>query len=279
MVYDIIYTYNFEEEIFLQILAIGDIVGRPGRKILRNMLAGIRRELNVDICIANAENAATGNGLTSKVMRELYSYGIDILTLGNHTWSKKEIFDFLDNEDSIVRPSNYSDDMPGKGSTIFYRGSIKIGIINACGRTFYENSKYELSCPFISVEKEIEKIKEYTNIILVDFHAEATSEKIAMGWFLDGRVSTVFGTHTHVQTADERILPNGTGYITDIGMTGPYDSVLGIEKELIIKRFITDEPVKFVIAEGTMQINGILLNIDDNSGKCVEIKRIMYMMK
>lgn len=258
----------------MNILAIGDVVGRPGRKILQVLLPKIKKEYNIDVCIANGENSATGNGITSKVMKELYSYGIDIITLGNHTYAKKEINDFIDKEDSMIRPANFPKDYAGKGSTVFYKGGIKVGIINLCGRVYFDRPEIKLECPFVTADEEIEKLKEYTNVILVDIHAEATSEKLAMGWYLDGRVSTVFGTHTHVQTADERILPNGTGIITDLGMTGPYNSVLGIETEVVINRFLGREPSKFKISEGDMQLNAVLFEIDNASGKCVRVERI-----
>lgn len=259
----------------MKVLAVGDIVSRPGRKILKELLPRIKREHNIDFCIANGENAATGNGITSKITNEIYSYGVDVITLGNHTWSKKEISDFIDNDDCMVRPANFDEKLPGKGSTIFYKGSTKLGVINACGKIYLG----EHACPFKAVDKEIEKLKEQTNIIIIDFHAEVTSEKIAMGWYVDGRVSAMFGTHTHVQTADERILPNGTGYITDVGMTGPYDGILGIDKDIIINRFIGEDYGKFKIAEGEMQLNGIVFEIDDKSGKTTSIERVRYYLK
>ena len=261
------------------ILAIGDVVGRPGRKILKEMLPKIKRDNNIDICIVNGENSATGNGITSKITKELFSYGVDIITLGNHAYAKKEINEYIDNEDSLIRPANFPSDYPGKGSTIFYKGNIKVGVINLCGKVYFDRPEITLDCPFSIAEKEIEKLKEYTNVILVDIHAEATSEKLALGWYLDGKVSAVFGTHTHVQTADERILPNGTGIITDIGMTGPYNSVLGIETQMVINRFLNIEPAKFVISQGDMQLNGVMFEIDKVSGKCTKIERIRYFMK
>lgn len=266
---------NFNGGNTLRILAVGDVVGRPGRRILREMLSNIKREFKIDVCIANGENAATGNGITAKVARELYSYGVDIITLGNHTWSNNAVHDFIDQDECIIRPANFEPNLPGRGSTIFYKGSSKIGIINLCGRIYLDTVK----CPFKTALMEIEKLKSNTNIIFVDFHAEATSEKIAMGWYLDGKVSAVFGTHTHVQTADERILPNGTGFITDIGMTGPYNSVLGIDKDVIIRRFTTDEHAKFAIPEGDMQLNGAWFEIDNKTGKCINIERIRYYLK
>lgn len=259
----------------MRILSVGDVVGRPGRRILREMLSNIKRELKIDVCIVNGENAATGNGITAKVARELYSYGADLITLGNHTWSNNAVHDFIDDDECIVRPANFESNLPGKGSTIFYKSSSKIGVINLCGRVYLDS----VQCPFETALNEIEKLKDYTNIIIVDFHAEATSEKIAMGWYLDGKVSTVFGTHTHVQTADERILPNGTGFITDLGMTGPYNSVIGIDKDVIIKRFTTSETAKFSIPEGDMQLNGAYFDIDEKSGKCINVERVRYFLK
>lgn len=262
----------------MRILAIGDIVSRPGRKILKQFLPRIKRELQIDICIANGENAATGNGITHKITKELYSYGVDAITMGNHTFAKKQVNEFIDSEECMVRPANYPSELPGKGSIMIYKGNMKVGIINLCGRIYLE-SKIEVACPFTVADEEIQKLKKYTNVIVVDFHAEATSEKVAMGWYLDGRVSAVFGTHTHVQTADERILPNGTGYITDIGMTGPYNSVLGIDKDVVIEKFITSNSAKFNIGDGDMQLNGIYLEIDENNGKCTKIDRVRRYLK
>jgi metallophosphoesterase (TIGR00282 family) len=268
--------WNIGGKIVLRILAVGDIVGRPGRKILSEMLPRIKREHKIDFCIANGENAATGNGITSKITKDLYNYGVDAITLGNHTWAKKEIYNFIDDDEFIVRPANFSDKFPGRGSTIVYKGSSRIGIVNICGRVYIEN---ELDCPFKAVDKELEELKKETDLIIVDFHAETTSEKIAMGWYLDGRVSVMFGTHNHVQTADERILPNGTGFITDIGMTGPYNSVLGIDKDVIIKRFTSEETTKFRIADGDIQFNGAVFDIDEASCKCTAIEKVKYVMK
>lgn len=254
----------------MKILIIGDIVGRTGRHALKDNLMELIKEYNINFVIANAENAAGGNGLTRKIADELFEMGISAITMGNHVWDQKDIFNFINDEKRIVRPANYLNGTPGKGVSLLSLGKYKIGIINIQGTVFMPCNNN----PFIVVDYEVNKLREYTNIIIVDFHAEATSEKIAMGYFLNGRVSCVYGTHTHVQTADERILSDGTGYITDVGMTGPYDSVLGVDKEKIIKKFTTSVPVKFEVAKGSAQINAIVININNTDGKCNEILRI-----
>ncbi|MCR1898087.1 TIGR00282 family metallophosphoesterase [Irregularibacter muris] len=253
----------------MKFLIIGDIVGRPGRHVLRDYLPSIIRDNDIEFVIANGENASGGNGLTYKNSQELLSYGIDILTMGNHVWDKREIFDYIDEEDRLVRPSNYPSPCPGKGYTIIDKKGINIAIMNLSGRVFLP----PLDCPFGTFEKDYMQIKEKADIIILDFHAEATAEKVAMGWFTDGRASLVFGTHTHVQTADEKILTQGTGYITDIGMTGPSNSVLGVDKDIIIKKFMTQRPIRFELAEGPVQINAIIAEIDETNGKCTSIKR------
>lgn len=252
------------------LLAIGDIVGNPGRKIVKELLPKFRKDYGADLVIANGENAAGGFGITYTVAQELYSYGIDVITMGNHVWSKKEIMSFIDEDKRIIRPANLPDKLPGKGSTIIELFNYKVGIINLLGRVYMEPA----DSPFNSALKEIEILKEKAEIIIVDFHAEATSEKLAMAWFLDGKANIVFGTHTHVQTADERILPNGTGYITDLGMTGPYNSIIGVEKDIIIKKFVTQIPDKFEVAKGEAQFNAVVFNIDDKTRKVSSIERI-----
>ncbi|MGB9840747.1 TIGR00282 family metallophosphoesterase [Thermovenabulum sp.] len=255
----------------MKILFIGDIVGRPGRNILKENLKNIIEEYTVDFVIANGENAAGGNGITKKVADELFEIGINFLTMGNHVWDNKDIFTFIDNEERIIRPLNYPPGTPGKGSKIIeIKNDLKIGIINISGRTYMQN----LDCPFRTCIEEIEKITSITNIIIVDFHAEATSEKQAMGWYLDGKVSAVIGTHTHVQTADERILPRGTAYITDVGMTGAYNSILGVEVEGVIKKFITQLPARFDVAKGIAQLNSVLIEIEENTGRATSINRV-----
>lgn len=245
-------------------------MGRPGRNVVKKHLKEIIERFCIDITIANGENAAGGNGLTKKVAEELYSSGIDFLTMGNHVWDKKEIVDFIDSDSRIVRPANYPAECPGKGSMVINKNDISLGVINVSGRIFLD----PLNCPFMSVETEISKIKDKTNCILVDFHAEATSEKVAMGWFLAGKVSAVVGTHTHIQTADECILPGSTAYITDVGMTGPYNSVLGVETDIILKKFLTQMPVRFEVAKGPAQINAVVIEIDDKLGKAKNICRL-----
>nr|WP_245523171.1 TIGR00282 family metallophosphoesterase [Thermosediminibacter oceani] len=252
-------------------MLIGDIVGRPGRSIIRETLPDLRKSLNIDFVIANAENAAGGNGITKKIAEELFACGIDFLTMGNHVWDNKDVFNFIEEELRMVRPANYPPGTPGRGSQVVdIDEGLRIGILNISGRVFMPS----LDCPFRAADRELEKLKKVTNIIVVDFHAEATSEKQAMGWYLDGRVSLVAGTHTHVQTADERILPEGTAYITDVGMTGAYDSILGIEREPVIRKFLTQMPSKFEVAKGISQLNAIVVEIDNTSGLARKIQRI-----
>ncbi|ADQ07456.1 metallophosphoesterase [Caldicellulosiruptor hydrothermalis 108] len=258
----------------MRFLAIGDVVGRPGRNILKSTLSKLKENYKIDVVIANCENAAGGNGLTKKVADELFSIGIDVMTMGNHVWANKEIFSFIENETRIIRPANYPEGTtPGRGYNVFEKNNVKFTVINLCGRVFMEN----LDCPFRKIDEILKKIE--CPIIIVDFHAEATSEKIALGFYVDGRVSCVYGTHTHVQTADEKILPNGTAYITDIGMTGPYDSVLGVDKDIVIQKFTTLLPVRFEVAKGKAQFNGIVFEVDNNSGKAVSIERINFTLE
>ena len=259
----------------LRILMIGDIVGRPGRTIIREKLLHIKNKYEADFVIANGENAAGGNGITEKIAQELFISGIDFLTMGNHIWDNKDVFNFIETENRMIRPANYPSTAPGKGYQIVQTGKGLIGILNISGRTFMP----PLDCPFRTADEIIQKISRVTNIIIVDFHAEATSEKIAMGWYLDGKVTLVAGTHTHVQTADEKILPNGTAYITDIGMTGPVDSVLGINKESVINKFITQLPVRFEVAKGPAELNGILVEVNELTGKAIAISRIRETME
>jgi len=254
---------------------IGDIVGRPGRTIIREKLLNIKNKYEADFVIANGENAAGGNGITEKIAQELFISGIDFLTMGNHIWDNKDVFNFIETENRMIRPANYPSTAPGKGYQIVQTDKGLIGILNISGRTFMP----PLDCPFRTADEIIQKISRVTNIIIVDFHAEATSEKIAMGWYLDGKVTLVAGTHTHVQTADEKILPNGTAYITDIGMTGPVDSVLGIDKESVINKFITQLPVRFEVAKGPAELNGILVEVNELTGKAIAISRIRETME
>lgn len=258
----------------MKILFIGDIVGNPGRKAVKEMIPLIKKENNIDFCIANGENAAGGTGITYVVAQELYKSGVDAITMGNHTWSKKEILNFIDSDSNIVRPANYPSELPGKGSTIIGNKGIKIGVLNLLGRVYMDS----VDCPFKAAERELVILKSSVKVILVDMHAEATSEKAAMAWYLDGRVSCVLGTHTHVQTSDERILPFGTGFITDVGMTGPHEGIIGVEKELVINKFITHMPVKFEVAKGLVQFNAVVLEVDEKNGKTINIERISKLV-
>ncbi|NLN06627.1 MAG: TIGR00282 family metallophosphoesterase [Firmicutes bacterium] len=255
----------------MRILMIGDVVGRPGRHCLRDMLPQIKKNYQIDFTVANGENLAGGTGFNEKTAAEVFAYGVDVLTMGNHVWDKKEALEYIVQEPRIIRPINYPPETPGRGFGIFNTPVGRIGIVNACGRIFMK----PLECPFRTVAAAVEEIKKETNLILVDFHAEATSEKIAMGCFLDGRVSAVVGTHTHVQTADERILAGGTAYITDVGMTGPRESVLGIAPEVVVRRFLTQMPQRFTVATGLVQFNAVCLEVDRTTGLAKNIIRII----
>lgn len=255
----------------MKILCIGDIVSRIGRDMLFKYVEDLKYKKNIDIIIANGENATHGRGMAKDAYNELIRAGVDVITMGNHTWDAKEVVDIMRNEGNVIRPANFSKDCPGEGSIIFTaKNGKKIGVINLIGRTYLEPS----DSPFDAAINEINRISKSTNIIFVDFHAEATSEKLAMGFFLDGKVSAVFGTHTHVQTADDMILPNGTGYISDLGMTGPQISILGREQSGIVKRFLTGMPQKFEIASGKGQFCGCIFDIDEETGKCTDIERL-----
>lgn len=259
----------------MRVLFIGDIVGKPGREAVRTFLKGLQEEYRIDVTIANAENAAGGNGLTKDVAHELFDVGIQFLTMGNHVWDQRAIMDFIDQEMRLIRPANYPLGAPGKGYGYIRIGGKKVGVLNLSGRVFLP----ALDDPFSGAIRWINQIAQETPIIIVDFHAEATSEKMALGWFLDGKVSAVLGTHTHVQTADARLLGQGTAYITDVGMTGPRDSVLGVKKEVIINRFLTQLPAKFELAAGPLQLNAVILDIDEQTGKTRDIQAIQRATK
>jgi len=255
----------------LKVLLIGDITGSPGRNILGEKLHALQKKESIDFTIANAENAAGGSGITPAIANELFSYNIDVLTSGDHIWRKKEIVEFIARENRVLRPANYPDDAPGQGFCIYEsRSGEKIGVVNLLGRVFMQ----PIDCPFRKVAECIEQISSITKTIFVDMHAEATSEKVALGWYLDGKVSCIYGTHTHVQTADEKILPHNTAYITDIGMTGPFDSVIGRNKEQILERFITQMPTRFEMADKDVRINGAIVDVDTDTGHATSIKRI-----
>lgn len=255
----------------MRLLMIGDVVGKPGRRAVRQNLPELISQMTVDIVVANGENAAGGNGITREVAQELFASGVDVITMGNHTWNQKEIYTYIGREGRIIRPANYPPGAPGAGVGVFRaKNGTELGVINLLGRVFMQ----ELDCPFRKADQMVSLLSERVGIILVDFHAEASSEKVAMGWYLDGRAAVVCGTHTHVQTADERVLPGGTAYITDVGMTGPRDSVIGVKKELIIDRFVTAMPRRFEVADGIYQFNAVLVEIDETSHRAVSIQRI-----
>ena len=256
----------------MNILVLGDVVNSEGCCFLKKKLPTFKKLKEIDFCIANGENSADGNGITPESAEQLFSSGVDFITTGNHIYRRKEIFDFLDINEFITRPCNYHKSNPGVGSKVVDCGFYSIGIINVMGTMYMEC----LENPFHAVETEIEKLKGKTNIILVDFHAEATSEKKAMGYFLDGKVSAVFGTHTHVLTADNTVLKNGTGYITDIGMCGVKESVLGVNKDIIIDKFRFNMPKRFDKAQGSSMINGCVFTIDKTSGKCTGTELVNF---
>lgn len=254
----------------MRILAIGDLIGNAGIKKLRNNLEYIKEKENIDFVIVNGENSAEGMGITEQNFKDITSLGIDVITMGNHTWGKKDIFKFID-DSRIIRPANYPEGVVGKGYNIYNCKNKKIAVMNLIGRV---DMNVLSENPFLKAKNIIDEIQDKSDIIIVDFHAEATAEKIALGYFLDGKVTAIFGTHTHVQTADEKILPNGTGYITDIGMTGPEQSVIGMSIESSIKRFTTTLPERYKIAEGNCTLNGVIFEINDKSNKVSSIKRI-----
>ena len=254
----------------MKILAVGDLIGSAGIKELKNVLPEIREKENIDFVIVNGENSAEGMGITQKNFDDIMELNVDVVTMGNHTWGKKDIFKFI-NHPKLIRPANYPKGVVGKGYGIYNCKDKKIAVINLIGRVdinvLSEN-------PFILAKEIVENLEKFVDIIIVDFHAEATAEKIALGHFLDGKVTAIFGTHTHVQTADDKILPKGTGYITDIGMTGPENSVIGMDIDVSIKRFETTLPERYKIAEGKCIFNGVIFDIDDISNKVINIKRI-----
>ena len=255
----------------VKILFIGDIVGEPGRRAVEKLLPKIKKREGVEFVVANAENVAGGSGVTPALADELFDHGVDVLTSGDHIWKRKEIIEKLDSDRRLLRPANYPAGVPGFGATVVASESgIEVGVVNLLGRVFMQ----PVECPFRVVKEEIGRMKSKTRIIIVDIHAEATSEKIALGWYLDGLVSAIVGTHTHVQTADEKILPGGTAFIADAGMTGPFDGVIGRKKEQILTRFITALPTRFEMAEGDIQLHGAVIDIDDKTGKADSIKRI-----
>ena len=259
----------------MRILFIGDIVGSPGRRIVRERLADILAQRQIDLCIANGENSAAGFGITPRIAEELFGLGIEVLTGGNHSWDRREIMEFMPHEPRLLRPANFP---PGTAGSGLFVGTAKNGVgyavMNLQGRTFMT----PLDDPFRTAEAELAKVPASVKVIFVDMHAEATSEKLAMGWNLNGKVSAVVGTHTHVQTADNRILPGGTAYITDVGMTGPHDSIIGMDKGPIVQRFHDAMPIRFAVAEGDIQMNAVLLDVDESTGHARTIERLNFRL-
>jgi metallophosphoesterase (TIGR00282 family) len=255
----------------LNILFIADIVGRPGRWAVSQLLPDLKRTHQIDFTLANVENAAGGFGLTKEIAKKIHTYGVDCLTSGNHIWDRKDIYPYLDEDPRILRPANYPPDAPGRGTAVFQTATgEKVGVLNIQGRVYIK----EIDCPFKVADREIERLKEETSLVVVDMHAEATSEKIALGWHLGGKVSAVLGSHTHVQTADETILPGGTAYITDVGMTGSHDSVIGFNKEDALARFLLQIPRRFTLGKGDIRFCGALVTVDPQTGRAEAIQRI-----
>lgn len=255
----------------MRILAIGDVIGKPGRQAVHRLVPALRAELDLDLVIANGENSAGGRGLTEATAEELFRAGVDVITSGNHIWHDKEVVGYLQRNVPVVRPLNYPPGVPGRGYLIHDLGAKgQVLVINLCGRV----GMPELDCPFRTVDRLLETLPSRPVVSLVDMHAEATSEKSAMGWFLDGRVSAVVGTHTHVPTADARLLPGGTAFISDLGMVGPRDSVIGVKVEPILQHFLTCMPARFDVAEGPVVFNAVLVVVDDVNGHAVSIQRV-----
>jgi metallophosphoesterase (TIGR00282 family) len=259
----------------MRLLFIGDIVGKPGRELVRRGLAAIVDEHHIELVIANAENAAAGFGITREIGDQLLAWGVDVMTSGNHIWDKREAIDYIGAESRLLRPANYPAGVPGNGSYLARTSQGQsVGVVNVMGRVFMHN----IDDPFTIVQREIDVLQQRARVIFVDFHAEATSEKVAMGWFLDGKVTAVVGTHTHVQTADERILPKGTAYLTDVGMTGPHDSVIGVEIEAAVGRFLNAMPARFETAAGNPRLNAVVIEADEQTGRATDIERLSYSL-
>ena len=253
----------------MKILVLGDIVGRPGRTLLLDRLPSIRSELGLDLVVANGENAAAGAGITGKIARQLADGGVDGLTLGDHTWDQKIFLGEIDELDAICRPANFPDGVPGRDRLILEEGSKRVGVFTVLGRNFMGP---KVDCPFRTADRIIGELESEVDLILVEIHAEATSEKVALGWHLDGRVALVFGTHTHVPTADAEVLPNGTAYISDLGMSGPYRGVIGRDIESVVNRFLDGIPRRFPVAEDDVRLSGIVMDWDEVSGRAASIE-------
>ena len=256
----------------MKILFLGDIVGSPGRDVLSCQLSAFRKECGIDLCVANGENSAGGSGITPITGGEIFGAGVDVITTGDHIWKRKESRQYLNDNPNVLRPANMPEEAPGSGHTIVKAGDgTEVGVINVQGRTFMSPT----DCPFHAVERSLKALGEHIRVVIVDIHAEATSEKIAMGRFLDGRVTAVLGTHTHVQTADEQVFPGGTAYITDVGMVGPYESILGRRIESVVSAFSTQLPTHFQVAKKDVRMGGVIVEADPATGKALSIERVM----
>jgi len=258
-----------------RILMVGDVFGRPGRRAVRTMMPRLLAKHDVDFVVINAENAAGGFGITPDIVQELFDYGADVLTGGNHSFDKVEGHEVLNNKEHVLRPHNYPAENPGHGVTIVKRADFSVAVLNLQGRVFLPLT----DCPFKTADELIEEVKDKADIILVDLHAEATSEKMAMAWHLDGRVTALVGTHTHVQTADEQIFPDGMAYITDLGMTGPHRSIIGVKIEQSLGRFLNARPSRFEPAKGDVRFHGVVVEVDENTGKASKIERIQESLE
>ncbi|OLB13256.1 MAG: metallophosphoesterase [Candidatus Rokubacteria bacterium 13_2_20CM_69_10] len=254
----------------MKILMVGDVFGEPGRAALKKLLPKLRQQHAIDLVVVNVENAAAGFGVTPQIAREVLDQGADVMTSGNHIWDKKEIVEYITKENLLLRPANFPAGTPGVGHVTVKAGPHRVAVVNLMGRVFMS----AIDCPFRKADEILNELTKETRVVLVDMHAEATSESVAMGWYLDGRVSAVVGTHRHVQTADERVLPGGTAYITDLGMTGPIDSVIGVDKDLILQRFLTQMPVRFEAAKGPAALHGVVITVDPETGRASDIVRI-----
>jgi 2',3'-cyclic-nucleotide 2'-phosphodiesterase len=254
----------------LTVICVGDVFGEPGRRAVQMLLPKLKKQHEADLAVVNVENSASGFGVTPLIARTFLEQGVDVMTSGNHIWDKKEIIEYIGKENLLLRPANYPPGTPGAGSIVIKAGPHKVAVLNLMGRVFLP----QLDCPFRKADEELERLRAETSIIVVDMHAEATSESQAMGWHLDGRVSVVVGTHRHVQTADERLLPKGTAYITDLGLTGPTDSVIGVEPELALARFLSGMPNRFEPAKGPAMLQGAVIRIDPDTGRGLSIERL-----
>ncbi|OGK82473.1 MAG: metallophosphoesterase [Candidatus Rokubacteria bacterium RBG_16_73_20] len=254
----------------MNILMVGDIFGEPGRTALARLLPGLRQQHAIDFCVVNVENAAAGFGVTPAIARQVLAEGADVLTSGNHIWDKREIVEYIARENLLLRPANYPVGTPGVGHISVKCGPHKVAVLNLMGRVFM----LPIDCPFRKADEIVPELRRETPIVLVDMHAEATSESQAMGWYLDGRVSAVIGTHRHVQTADERVLPGGTAYITDVGMTGPTEGVIGVDRDVILQRFLQQMPARFEPAKGPAALHGAVIAVDPDSGRALDIRRL-----